>query len=431
MEAHVRISQWAMAAAAATTIAALVATVPGVAHADVGPGDPGVGSVGIESDGTLYFFDDNVDNDIVIENDYYNQYILVTDTKAPIFGYPGCGNITDHQVQCGYGGKPTRLRVNAGWGDDKVTNNVRWPNVNTAFIYGGLGDDIIYGGPGSIQLFAGETKQEQGTGEPEAGNDQLFGGCPTSCADAADYLHGLPGDDVLSGGAGNDTLYGDEGNDAFTGGAGTDTYLDSGGTADSISYADKTVQVMINLNGLADDGEQYEQENIPAGFEAFYGGSGKDIMRLGSSTAPLLIRGGAGDDDLCAGPKNDVIYGGAGNDAICDGKGLDRMYGEAGNDHLFGGEDSDQLYGGPGDDDLDGSVADDVLYGEAGNDHLSGGEGSDQMYGGPGDDFLWGSLGLDYAYELPDEGVDRCQAETVENCEEILTSALAPYLLTH
>jgi Ca2+-binding RTX toxin-like protein len=426
MEAQVRISQWVTAAAA---VAVLVATAPGVANADVGPDDPGVGSVGIESDGTLYFSDDGTENDIVIENDYYNRYILVTDNKAPIFGYPGCGNISDHQVQCGYGGKPTRLRIDAGWGNDKVTNYVRWPNINTAFIYGGLGNDTIYGGPGSMQIFAGQTRTQQGQGEPEAGNDQLFGGCPTSCEDGADILHGLPGDDVLSGGGGNDTLYGDAGSDTFLGGSGTDLYFDSGGTADTFSYADKTVPTMINLNGVADDGQEYEAENIPAGFERFTGGSGNDVMYLGSSTAPLIVQGGAGDDQLDAGPKDDVIYGGPGNDYAGGGKGLDRLSGEAGNDRLYGGEGADEVYGGIGDDTVSGGAADDVLYGEAGNDDLDGGEGADQMYGGAGDDFIWGGAGVDTAYENLDEGNDRCQAETAENCEEIMTSTLLAYLL--
>lgn len=70
------------------------------------------------------------------------------------------------------------------------------------------GDDTLYGGNGKDCLVGGD------------GNDTLIGG------NAPDVLVGGPGDDTLSGVDGPDTLDGGLGDDTCTGGRGPDTIID-------------------------------------------------------------------------------------------------------------------------------------------------------------------------------------------------------------
>src|SRR5262245_29400608 len=99
MEAHVRVKQWFVGIA---TAAALVAALPAVAHAGIDRVGDETGSVGVEGDGTLYFSESfSTDNNIVIELDSSGQFVLVSDTADSIFPYPGCSDVTAHQVRCG------------------------------------------------------------------------------------------------------------------------------------------------------------------------------------------------------------------------------------------------------------------------------------------------------------------------------------------
>jgi Ca2+-binding RTX toxin-like protein len=89
--------------------------------------------------------------------------------------------------------------------------------------------------------------------------------------------------------------------------------------------------------------------------------------------------GGAGNDVLFAGSKNDILAGGDGDDQLYGNAGNDLLYGDAGDDFLGGGTDNDRLFGGMGDDSLDGGDGDDRLDGGAGFDSLTAGEGADRF----------------------------------------------------
>jgi Ca2+-binding RTX toxin-like protein len=73
-------------------------------------------------------------------------------------------------------------------------------------LFGGTGDDSLYGNAGGDFLFGG------------AGNDDLYGGA------GDDFLFGGPGNDSLSGGRGDDILYSSVGADRLIGGEGSDTF---------------------------------------------------------------------------------------------------------------------------------------------------------------------------------------------------------------
>ena len=96
----------------------------------------------------------------------------------------------------------------------------------------------------------------------------------------------------------------------------------------------------------------------------FNSGSGNDVVDASSSTNPVRILGGSGNDQITGGSGDDTILGdasdqdagrdtlngGAGNDYISGSSGVDFLNGGAGNDTLLGGEGLDTLDGGTGTD---------------------------------------------------------------------------------
>jgi Ca2+-binding RTX toxin-like protein len=123
-----------------------------------------------------------------------------------------------------------------------------------------------------------------------------------------------------------------------------------------------------------------------AGFEVNAGG-GDDTVEVDSMIhVPVTLSGGAGNDRLLGGSREDKLSG---------GDGFDRLFGGAGNDSVLGGSGADVLLGGNGDDELGGEGGQDNLVGGTGNDHLSGGLRHDNIFGSGGDDRLNGGEGRD------------------------------------
>jgi hemolysin type calcium-binding protein len=89
-----------------------------------------------------------------------------------------------------------------------------------------------------------------------------------------------------------------------------------------------------------------------AGFEVNAGGGGDEVSVAKDVTAPVTMRGGAGDD---------LLVGGAGPDKLVGGDGDDRLVGWRGDDLLYGGSGADTLIGGPGADLLHGGFGKDAL----------------------------------------------------------------------
>ena len=184
--------------------------------------------------------------------------------------------------------------VTGGAGDDFLSapagavDNALAGGAGDDRISGGGGDDSLSGGPGADLLQGG---QGHDILQGDAGDDTLEGG------DGPDILHGVDGDDLLDGGAGNDFL---------NGGA---------GTGDTVTYAERTAPVSVDLDGVQfDDGEEGEGDTVSATVERIVGGSG--------------------DDTLVGNAEANVIRGGAGNDSIDGLAGPDQLLGEAGDDSL-------------------------------------------------------------------------------------------------
>jgi Ca2+-binding RTX toxin-like protein len=211
----------------------------------------------------------------------------------------------------------------------------------------GEGDDLgaaverLEGGAGADRLIAAGGLDAELSGED--GADQLAGGA------GADLLSGGDGDDGLSGAGGDDLAApsdpvavpdddaqpgegagstGDAGADAFTGGVGVDT----------MSYATRTGPVSASLNGVADDGEAGERDDVGNDVEVIEGGAAADT--LSGRNGPQRLVGGAGGDLIDPGPGLDDVNAGGGDDTvrardgtpewITCGDGTDTLSGDAG-----------------------------------------------------------------------------------------------------
>lgn len=156
-------------------------------------------------------------------------------------------------------------------------------------------------------------------------------------------ISGSNGNDTLTGGKGNDSIDGDNDNDTLDGGGGGADLLRGDSGEDLANYSDRTDNLNITLDGVANDGAPGEKDNVQC--EEVIAGSGNDTL-IGSS----------GDDVLNGGAGADFIQGGGGNDVITGSTGSDTLEGQQGSDYLQAkNQDLDQVSGGtdPGGTDVD------------------------------------------------------------------------------
>ncbi|MFC7530351.1 calcium-binding protein [Actinoplanes sp. GCM10030250] len=245
--------------------------------------------------------------------------------------YGGNGRDTFSQGIDLAGAGPDADLLSGGAGDDFADYSGRRYGI-TADSDGVKGDD---GRKGEHDTLTGIDRIWGGTG-----NDRLYG---TAWADdlqggpGNDTLLGYGGNDQLFDGAGNNRLEGGAGNDRLGGGPGADILLGGSGE-DTLSYADRTAAVTVDLDGASrDDGQANERDTVGADVENLIGGNGSD--RLTGNAAANKFNGMAGDD---------IIRGGAGNDGMESWEGRDQLFGEDGDDYLYGGQGDgvDRLDGG-------------------------------------------------------------------------------------
>jgi hypothetical protein len=185
----------------------------------------------------------------------------------------GCTLAAAQRVRCLVPAGFTGVVVDVGDGNDNVDDDL----LVTAFtIYGGLGSDILAGGGGADTIDGG------------AGNDAVLGG---------------DGDDVFVASDGGDWMRGDAGRD-------------------TLSYAGRTAGVSVTPEGVANDGQAGEGDNVADGsVEDVTGGAGNDSL-TGTDVANNLT-GGAGDDTLTGTGGDDLLDGGTGIDSLSGGAGID------------------------------------------------------------------------------------------------------------
>jgi Ca2+-binding RTX toxin-like protein len=209
---------------------------------------------------------------------------------------------------------PSRFRVDLGdmnddWNDWDGPSVIDAGPGNDNSIFGGGGDDVIRGG---------------------SGNDVLVGGT---------------GNDALDGGLGDDDFEGIPGEGLFGGNPpsqGTDTYTGGGG-GDAVIYTGRGEDLSLSLDGVANDGQPGEHDDIGPDVTTVLGGTGADVI-TGNGYANAL-GGDAGNDVIAGAGGDDRLFGGSGTDRLDAGPGQDFLEGDDGGDVLTGGPDVDTFYG--------------------------------------------------------------------------------------
>ncbi len=323
-------------------------------------------------------------------------------------------------------------------------------------LYGGDGNDLLYGLDGTDQLWGGDD------------NDTLYGG------KGRDRLWGEDGDDILSGGEDNDNLYGGAGNDHLNGGTGQDAM--GGGQGDDTYYVDHVGdRVIESANAGKDTVVSYIDYILPSHVEdlqlrdAAKNGTGNDLNNR--------IIGNNNQNDLSGGDGNDALLGYGGNDTLIGGEGADGLNGGTGNDYMVGGKGDDtyvvdsvndqvielanegydtvvahvdhqmsahveflqlrdtaqkgignnlsnRIYGNSVDNYIEGHDGNDVIKGYDGDDTLMGGVGTDSLVGHAGNDTLIGGAdGDNFTLTSPLSGIDTFQDFDAQAGDKILLYA--------
>jgi Ca2+-binding RTX toxin-like protein len=253
--------------------------------------------------------------------------VIVQDKTAIVTAGAGClGGV--HWAICtnGIGAQKQLARVEVFAGDRNDTISVK---SGPATVHGGDGNDVI-----TTDTW-GEGILADVIGAARYGEDELYGDA------GSDTLGGGKGVDYIAGGPGNDALYAGADGAWMEGGPGADLIHGnlSPNLVDFVNYDDRTAPVSVTLNGIADDGESGERDNV-TGVTVIRGGRGDDTLRAGDAAAG----GSLADYSLGGLEGNDLLIGGAARDWIGGGAGNDVLRGNAGRDDLFGGSGDDTLF---------------------------------------------------------------------------------------
>lgn len=296
----------------------------------------GSGLLRLVGSGLVFRANAGFQTDVVVDADS-NQptQLLFKASGVPFEVGPGCAHSEDHPgyIEC------QAAPVYADLGDD----NDRWIVMRSVGlwvgvpfqVYGGAGDDeigsathvaidVLDGGPGDDMIRVAHEKPSTILLPPATdvvsggtGNDTFFDGCYDDNTLKGAYLaldasvasgcswekYSIPSDfENLTGGNGNDTLVGDAGTNSLDGGVGRDTV-----------YYDRTAPVFVWLDGIANDGETGEDDNL-VNVEDVVGGAEDDTF-VGNGLANTLL-GGGGKDVVDGGGGVDRLEGGSGDDVV-------------------------------------------------------------------------------------------------------------------
>lgn len=191
------------------------------------------------------------------------------------------------------------------------------------------------GGAGSsLDLYFGLLDDGTDSLTNQAAEDVFFLGQVFGGGSGVKTIQGGPVEEFILGGSANDVIRGGDGDDQLAGGftfagdptAGSDTLIGEGG-ADTASFSGD-VPVTVTLDGVANDGQAGEADNVDTDNVAT--GGGDDVIVGDSARNELSSAGGndqvfglGGDDVLDTGSQNDLADGGEGDDGLICGDGFD------------------------------------------------------------------------------------------------------------
>jgi Ca2+-binding RTX toxin-like protein len=319
----------------------------------------------------------------------------VVDLGAAITAGPGCTAVNSSEVFCAF-----------------TLDFEETPTV-----------DIFLGDLNDFASISAKFSSEA-TIEGEDGADELEISAGCEAEDAVCHL-------LLRGGPGDDTLAAVNTFALLEGGAGGDTMEGLGAQVD---YRARVNPVIVVGNGVADDGEAGEGDNVSADVEIVLGGSAGDSFTdvdavgrggndafISTGAGGVFCDGGSGDDVFIGGSGEDFCFGGPGEDDLSGGGGFDDLEGGGGADTIRGGPVRDFLDGGRGADTIRGGPGRDLLFGGAGDDLLVGGEGRElRIIGGSGDDTLRARDGLRERVR-GGPGLDRARVDRIDIVSSIET----------
>jgi Ca2+-binding RTX toxin-like protein len=239
--------------------------------------------------------------------------------------------------------------------------------VNSIIVNAGDGADVLTGAVAALH--------------GQGGNDVLNAGgsAPTSQGFSSDDDGGA-GNDTFNGGPGSDFFVAEEGADVYRGGTTPDpTPLPAGfepgdaERADTVSYGARTAPVSVSADGVANDGEAGEGDDVGSDVEGLTGGTAADVLTAAQTNpAGASLEAREGDDVVTGSPFSDYLQGNDGTDTLVAG---------AGSDTLYDGDFTPSTTGGSppaaGNDKLDGGPGDDYLSTDRGADDVVGGDGED------------------------------------------------------
>jgi Ca2+-binding RTX toxin-like protein len=302
----------------------------------------------------------------------------------------------------GGGGVDTLLSIEGLVGS--AFDDVLIGNAGDNVILGGAGNDLLIGLLGTNVLDGGTGSDTVSYASARSGAtvDLALSGSQPTFSDAGlsvarDTLVGI--ENVIGSDESGDTLKGDGGANRLTGGGGFDTLmgrggddiLDGGSQVDTVSYAEATAGVTVDLTVA---GPQATGE----GTDTLVG-----IENLTGSAFADTLKGDAGSNYLRGGGGNDTLMGRAGDNILDGGEGVDTVSyaGAAVGVTVDLGSSAGAHGSGDGFDTLIsiesaiGSASADTLVGNAQANALSGGGGNDRVTGALGCDTLTGGAGAD------------------------------------
>lgn len=182
-----------------------------------------------------------------------------------------------------------------------------------------------------------------------AGADTITGSSSNNVID------GAGGRDTLGGGIGTDTLDAGAGGAIMDGGAQADVFATTSTSQGTVTYASRAAPVLASTDGVANDGEAGEGDNIDDDVNHVIGGSGNDTITLAGFASGLSPTAGN------TGQQGSFVDGGTGIDAITGSVFNDRLRGEGDNDNIVGGTGHDAIEPGGGQDTFNGGSDSDTL----------------------------------------------------------------------
>mgnify|MGYP005906275143 CR=1 FL=1 len=239
------------------------------------------------------------------------SYILATNTEE-------LNNALNAGLNAMFSAVPSSDTIYGGAGDDVIFGDSGMPNMKAviaAAIGGGVTAETISDAQilEYIRQHPEQFDVSQTSGEATVEGETV----PVEEFDKADTLLGGSGDDIIYGQGGDDLLFGD-GSDTATSNSDIETLetlnrlLTEAGAEEDDSYAER-------IQGLETQGSQEEPSELDSFIDSLEGTGG-------------IEKDTDGDDRLFGGAGDDVIFGGAGDDFIDGGEGRDTIFGGSGND---------------------------------------------------------------------------------------------------